>query len=167
VVACGNAEAPRCRHDVSYFIPWRRCLAEKNGRSAIIRSVRVSVPSKTASGYPALAAARTAWRSFGARTADSPTVWVTYRHAVAVPAPEPGRQLRERLALQVSQYQQSLLAGVQLPPPLPGRGPVPADQPGREGEGRRCSMQLRAMPARTGTNPGPVAVETVAQVLVS
>ncbi len=45
------------------------CLPEKNGRSAATRSVWISVPSITAKGCPALTAARTAWRSFGARAA--------------------------------------------------------------------------------------------------
>jgi hypothetical protein len=39
---------------------------------------------------------------------------------------EPGREVGERLALaQVRQHEQSLLAGVQLPPPRPGRLAVP------------------------------------------
>jgi hypothetical protein len=70
-------------------IPWQWRLPEKNGRSAATRSVQTSVPSKTANGYPAFFASRTASRSFGARAASSATVSVTYRHAVAVPTPNP------------------------------------------------------------------------------
>jgi hypothetical protein len=53
-----------------------------------------------------------------------------------VPTPNPGRELGERLAFpQVSQDQQGLLAGVQLPPARTDRLAVAADDPGREGEG--------------------------------
>jgi hypothetical protein len=49
---------------------------------------------------------------------------------------EPGRQLGERLAFtQVGEDQEGLLARVQLAPERPDRGTVPADDPGREGEG--------------------------------
>jgi hypothetical protein len=52
------------------------------------------------------------------------------------PDPEPGRELGECLALaQVGEYQQDLLARVQLPPPRPDRLAVPADDPGDIAEG--------------------------------
>jgi endonuclease/exonuclease/phosphatase family metal-dependent hydrolase len=53
-----------------------------------------------------------------------------------MPLHDPGRQLGERLALaQVSQDQQGLLAGVQLPPARPDRRAVTADEAGHESQG--------------------------------
>ena len=50
--------------------------------------------------------------------------------------PEAGRQVLECLAFaQVSQHEQGLLAGVQLPPPRPEGLQVPADNPGGEVQG--------------------------------
>lgn len=37
-----SGDAITCR-----FTPWRLCLPEKNGRSAAIRSIGISVPSMT------------------------------------------------------------------------------------------------------------------------
>ncbi len=63
------------------------------------RSTGISVPSRTTYACPVFFASRTALRSFGARADGSATVSVTYRQAVEVPTPEPGRDLGERVAL--------------------------------------------------------------------
>jgi hypothetical protein len=66
-------------------------------------------------GRPGLTAAASAWPSFGERAASRLTVWVTYRQAVAVPTPEPGGQLGERLALaQVGQHSSACRPGLSL-----------------------------------------------------
>jgi len=74
----------------------------------------MSVPSRTTNACRAFAA-QSAVRSFGARAASRPTVSVTYLQAVAIPNPEPGRQIGERLAFaQVGQHQQRPPPGASL-----------------------------------------------------
>jgi hypothetical protein len=117
------------------FIPWQWCLSEKNGQSAATRSIRISVPSRTANGSPAFTAARTACRSLGARAASSATVSVTYRPAVAVPTSITAASCANGSPLRRwTRTGRALRPGVRLPSQRPDRGPVPADDPGDEGQ---------------------------------
>ena len=99
-------------------------------------------------------------RTTYARAASRATVSSTYRQAVAVPTPEPGRQLGERLAFaQVDQDEQRLLPGVQLPPPRPDRLQVAADEPrhvvhGLAGQRQRGTVEKQLEPLVLGVDFG-------------
>jgi hypothetical protein len=117
-------------------MPWRRCLPEWNGRSAVTRSMGIKVPSITTYACPVFFAFASARRSLGDRAASRPRRFRDVSPGGGGADAESGGQLGECLALaQVGQRQQRLLSGGQLAPGRADLSAVAADDPGGVGEG--------------------------------